>query len=48
MSSNWVRAGGSDDSLMEIAGWRTMTMPARYRRAARVENAFKQYRELIG
>jgi site-specific recombinase XerD len=43
MAKTWVTEGGSDDALMFIAGWRSPTMPARYRAEARTDLAHLQY-----
>ncbi len=31
LAHTWAAAGGLDDALMSIAGWRSAAMPARYR-----------------
>ena len=43
LAKTWVTEGGSDDALMMIAGWKSPTMPARYRAEARTDLAYLQY-----
>ena len=43
LAKTWVTEGGSDDALMMIAGWKSPTMPARYRAEARTDIAYQQY-----
>lgn len=43
----WIQNGGSDDLLMLVAGWRSATMPARYRQEARSELAEAQYAQVF-
>ena len=43
----WVTRGGADDDLMQIAGWKSPAMPARYRAAHRGTRAIEQYHKLF-
>jgi site-specific recombinase XerD len=42
----WLRAGGEETDLMEIAGWRTRQMMARYGAARRADRAREAHRRL--
>jgi integrase len=42
----WLRAGGSEGDLMEVAGWRDRAMPAHYAGALRSERAVEAARRL--
>lgn len=42
----WLRAGGSEGDLMELAGWRSRQMLGRYAAATRAERAREAYRKL--
>jgi integrase/recombinase XerD len=46
-AAEWSRGGGSDDSLMAIAGWSSPVMPARYRQAVRQELALSAFDRII-
>jgi len=46
-ADQWVTRGGADDDLMQIAGWRSPAMPARYRAAHRGSRAIEQYHKLF-
>ena len=46
-ADQWVSRGGADDDLMQIAGWRSPAMPARYRAAHRGTRAIEQYHKLF-
>jgi integrase len=46
LSKTWIQQGGTDDALMHIAGWRSPTMPARYRAEARADLAIEQYERI--
>ena len=41
----WLRAGGSEGDLMELAGWRSRQMLTRYAAATRAERAREAYRK---
>lgn len=47
LAARWAIAGLPDDALMEIAGWRSATMPHRYRSAVRAELARQSLNRLI-
>jgi integrase len=40
----WLRSGGSEGDLMELAGWRPRQMVTRYAGATRAERARKAYK----
>lgn len=40
----WLRSGGSEGDLMELAGWRSRQMLTRYAAATRAERARESYR----
>lgn len=42
----WLRAGGSETDLMELAGWRSRSMVSRYASANRAERAREAHRKL--
>ena len=42
----WLRAGGSEGDLMELAGWRSRQMLTRYASANRAERAREAYQRL--
>jgi site-specific recombinase XerD len=46
-AKTWVQDGGTDDTLMFIAGWRSATMPGRYRAEAKAELAGQQYERIF-
>jgi integrase len=47
LAKTWIQEGGADDALMFIAGWRSPTMPARYRAEAKAELAVEQYERIF-
>jgi integrase len=48
LAHRWVQAGGADDLLMHVAGWRDPRMPSRYRAEARSELAIEAYARIVG
>lgn len=48
LAREWVDQGGADDALMLIGGWRSPTMPARYRAEAAGDLAARQYERIFG
>jgi integrase len=40
----WLKAGGNEGDLMELAGWRSRQMLTRYAAATRAERAREAYR----
>lgn len=42
----WLRAGGNETDLMEITGWRSRQMVARYAAATRAERAREAHQRL--
>jgi integrase len=47
LARDWVKGGGADDALMMLAGWRSVTMPARYRAEQAHELALDQYQRIM-
>jgi|GEM_PF-2273770 len=47
LAKTWIQEGGADDALMFIAGWRSATMPARYRAEAKAQLAVEQYERIF-
>lgn len=45
-ADTWLRAGGSEGDLMELAGWRSRQMLTRYASANRSERARQAYRSM--
>jgi integrase len=47
LAMRWCAEGGSDDTLMHIAGWRSPAMPGRYRREAVAQLAQDAYHRIF-
>lgn len=48
MATDWLDAGGSQVGLMDAAGWRSITMPVRYTKAAAQKIAEAEFRKIQG
>lgn len=46
LAHRWLAAGGSEQGLMDVAGWRSREMLARYGASARAERAAAEHRRL--
>jgi site-specific recombinase XerD len=46
-ATEWVRQGGTDDTLMLLAGWKSPRMPAQYRAARAGDLAIEQYHRIF-
>lgn len=46
LAHRWLAAGGSEQGLMDVAGWRSREMLARYGASARTERAVAEHRKL--
>ncbi len=45
-ASRWLRAGGSEGGLMQVAGWRSRSMLDRYVEDTAAERAFEEAKRL--
>lgn len=45
-ANNWKRAGGSEEDLMSIGGWKSFEMMRRYAAGAAGQRAFAAHRQL--